>query len=272
MFSYGFMQRAFVVGLAVGLACSLMSFFVVWRRLAFIGVGVSHAAFGGLALGTLLGVSPMVTAVVFSTASALGINALAARGVQADTAIGIFFSTAMALGMVFLSLVPGFTADLFSYLFGNILAVTSSDVVVIAILSFLAVVLVFLFWKELLFLSFDEEMARVHGLPTAALGYLLLSLLAITIVIAIKVVGAVLVAALLVLPGATASLTSRRYPELLRRSLAVGATSVTAGLVLSYFADLPSGATVVLVASAIFFACWGVNVARGGAAARAART
>ena len=204
LFALGFMQRAFAAGILVALLCAVFSVFVVLKRLSFIGVGISHSAFGGVALGFLLGLSPSLTAILFSGGVALLIGLVNRKGrLHEDTAIGIFFSLTMALGIFLIGISQRYNVDLFGYLFGNILAITRGDLLLVVILVPIVLAFVFSIFKELLFISFDEEVATVSGVPVGPIYYLFLLAMAVTIVIAIKLIGIVLVSALLVLPGAT---------------------------------------------------------------------
>ncbi|MFW6330601.1 MAG: metal ABC transporter permease [Gemmatimonadota bacterium] len=255
LLSYGFGQRALAAGLIIGIGCAVLAFFVVLRRMAFVGVGISHAALGGVALGVLLGIDPLAAALVFSVAVAWLIGAVAGRGkLSEETAIGIFFPTAMALGVALMAGTPAYRQDLLSYLFGNILLVQAGDLVFAGILVGVSLLVTTFFFKELLFASVDEEAARAAGLPAARLRYLLLTLLAVTIVSAIKVVGIVLVSAFLVIPAATAQLLAPGVRSMMLLSIAAALASVLGGLWLSWIVDLPSGAAIVLLAAAIFFA------------------
>lgn len=253
--SFQFMQQALLAGVLVGAVCSALSVYVVLRRMAFIGQGISHAAFGGVALGLYLFQAPTawadlgidLTTALFCVGVALLIGLVSKRGlVSTDSAIGIFFAAAMALGIVLVALRETYAADVITYLFGSILAVTRTDVIVMVILSAVVFLLLAVFYKELLYYTFDEHMAAVSGLPTGFLHYLLLVLLALTIVVSVKVVGLVLVSAFLVIPGATARLLARSFNGMLALSLVLGVGSAIAGLVLSHYASLPSGATIVL--------------------------
>jgi zinc transport system permease protein len=250
----GFMQRALAAGVLIAALCALFSVFIVLKRLSFIGVGISHSAFGGVALGFLLGIDPTLTAVIFSAAVALLIGFINRQGrLHEDTAIGIFFSLTMALGILFIGLSNRYNVDLFGYLFGNILAITGTDLTIIAIAAPLIFFLVISVFKELLFLSFDEEVARVSGVAVTPLYYLFLLAMAVTIVIAIKLIGIVLVSALLVLPAATARQLVNRYQGMIWCSMAVAVFSTVAGLWLSYQLNLASGASIVLLAGLLFF-------------------
>lgn len=254
MLSYDFMQRALMAGILVSLLCSFIAFFVILRRLAFIGVGISHSAFGGVAMGVVMGINPIFMAAIFSILVAWLIGVVSKKGqVHEDAAIGIFFSAAMALGVALISLSHSYNIDLFGYLFGNILSVSAEDLWTVGILGAITLLTLILFFKELLFISFDEEVARVSGLPVEFLNYLLLILMALTIVVSIKVVGLVLASALLVIPAATGYQLARNYRLMLAISLLCGVSSSIMGLWLSYRYDLASGATIVLCSTLFFF-------------------
>ncbi|MGD8319423.1 MAG: metal ABC transporter permease [Gemmatimonadota bacterium] len=258
--SYAFVQRALVTGAILGVTCAVLSFFVVLRRMAFVGVGLSHAALGGVALGVVLGVPPLLAAAVFTTGVAWVIGWLRGRSeVSEDTAIGVFFPTAMALGVVLISVSPTYRQDLMAYLFGNILSVRPGEVLPTAALSVLGLGLVAYWFKELLFLGVDEEAARAAGVPATALRFLLLTLLAVTIVAAVRLVGIVLVSAFLVIPAATGQAVARSLLGMLGVAVASALVSVLAGLWLSWTMDLPSGAAIVLVSAGLFFGALAVG-------------
>jgi len=260
MFQLEFIQNAFIAGVMLSLVLAVVSFFVVLRRLSFIGVGVAHSAFGGVALGMLLGISPTLSAVGFALIVS---NAIAYIGrkenLSTDTAIGIFFSLAMALGVIFIGLSDRYNVDLFGFLFGNILAITRQDLFLIALLGCGVLLSIFLFFKELLFLSYDREVAHISGMPVAFLDHFFLSLLSLSVVISMKVVGIILVSALLVIPGAAASLLTNRYPSMILAAVFIAVVSTIGGLFISYIADLASGATIVTLASLIFFMTFALN-------------
>ncbi|OIP62975.1 MAG: ABC transporter [Nitrospirae bacterium CG2_30_53_67] len=263
--AYGFMQKALAAGILVSITCSVISFFVLVNRLSFIGVGISHAAFGGVAIGILFGIDPTLSAVIFSVLTAWMIGIVSRRGrLNEDTTIGIFYAAAMALGIVIIGLSRGYTVDLFGYLFGNILAVTSTDLWIVAALSLFVLGTVFYFFKELLYISFDEESAQVNGVPVAFLYYYLLTLMAVTIVISMKVVGIILVSALLVIPAAAAYEVSSHYKSVLIVSVIVGLVSALGGLLVSYRFNTASGATIVLLAAAVFLLLFTIRSLRTG--------
>jgi len=254
LFQLGFMQRALAAGLLIAVLCALFSVFVVLRRFSFIGVGISHSAFGGVALGYLLGLDPTLMAVLFAAAVALLIGLVKRRSrLHEDTAIGIFFSLTMALGILFIGLSGRYNVDLFGYLFGNILAITRTDLITMAVIAPVIFILMLSVFKELMFLSFDEEVAQASGVAVGEVYYFFLLAMAVTIVIAIKLIGIILVSAMMVLPAATARQMVDRYRCLVWWSVALAVTATVAGLMLSYFLDLASGATIVLVAGLLFF-------------------
>ncbi|MBN2355585.1 metal ABC transporter permease [candidate division KSB1 bacterium] len=254
---YTFMQRAILSATIIGTVCAIMGVYVVLRSMSFIGAGISHASFGGVALGFMLGINPIFTTIIFCLLTAWGIAFVSEKQkVREDTAVGIFFASTMAFGVLLISLMHGYNADLFSYLFGNILAVSAMDLWVSLVLTILVIAVVGIFFKEFLFLTFDIEMAEVTGLPVRKLNLLMITLVALTIVISIKSVGIVLVAALIVTPAASAYQLTEDFRAMMRLSVAFGVGSCWAGLVLSSILNLASGATIVLVATLCFFICF----------------
>lgn len=258
--AYGFVQRALVTGAFLGVTCAVLAFFVVLRRMAFVGVGLSHAALGGVALGVVLGVEPLLAAAVFTTVVAWIIGWLGGRGeLSEDTAIGVFFPTAMALGVILISLSPEYRQDLLGYLFGNILSVRPSEVLPMAVLSVVALAVLGYWFKELLYMGVDEEAARAAGIPVTRLRFLLLTLLAVTIVAAMRLVGIVLVSAFLVIPAATGQALARSLRGMMALSVTSALLAVTGGLWLSWMWNLPSGATIVMFSAVLFFLAVGAG-------------
>jgi zinc transport system permease protein len=253
LFTMPFMQRAIVAGILVGALASYYGVFIVQRGLSFLGSGLAHAAFGGVALGILLNQEPLWVAIPFTIAVAAGINWVQRRGaVAGDTAIGVFFAVSMALGIIFLSFTDRFATDAASYLFGSILYVTWTDVAVTGVVAAMALATIGA-WGRWAYATLDRELARADRVPVARDDYLLSISLAVMIVVAMKVVGIVLVAAFAVIPAASARLASRRFSTMTLLSIAIGATSALAGLVLSYAIEIPSGPTIVLLQAAVFF-------------------
>ena len=254
MLEYAFMQRALVAAVGIGVVCGALGFFVVLRRLAFIGVGISHSAIGGVALGLLLGVSPLAMGAVFAIAVALGIAAVGRRAaVGQDAVIGVFFSGAMALGIVLFSLGRGSQQDLFGYLFGNVLAISTTELLALGALGAATLALLAATFRQQLFVAFDEEVARAYGHRVGALDTLLLVLLAATVVVGVRLVGVLLIEALLVVPAAAAALWAANYRGQLALSTLFAVGSGVTGLVLAWHFDLAAGATIALVTVALFF-------------------
>ncbi len=261
--AYGFMQRALAAGVLIGVVTAVIGVYVVLRGMSFIGAGIAHASFGGVALGFFLGVNPLLSAVVFCLLVAWAIAGLSIRGrIREDTAVGIFFASTMAFGILLIGLMQGYNVELFSYLFGSILAVTPTDLWLIGGLGVVVLGVIAAFYKELLFITFDAEGARVVGIPVTALHVLLLSLIALTVVISIKVVGIVLVSALIVTPAAAAWQLTSRFHVMMGVSVAFGVVAALGGLMFSYWLNLASGATIVLFATFLFFGAFALGSRR----------
>jgi zinc transport system permease protein len=254
IFSYDFMRNALAAGVAAAVLCGVIGIYVILNRIVFISDGIAHAAFGGIGLGYFLGLDPLAFGIISALVTAVGIGLVSARSrVSEDTAIGVFLATGMALGIIFMSLSKGYAKDLYGYLFGNILAVTRDDVILILIITVTFLVVVFLLYKELLILSFDPVYGEAIGLPVKSLRLLLLCMVAFSVVVLIKIVGIIMVIALLTLPGAISRQHMKSLPGIMAVSVLLGAIFVTVGLVISYLLDVPSGATIILTAAAAFF-------------------
>ena len=264
---YEFFRRALLGGLLVGAICAVVGTYVVLRGLAFIGDALAHAAFPGVVIAYMLKANIYAGAALFTVATALGIGFVSRRArTSYDTTIGILFAGAFALGVLLMSTIEGYTADLFSFLFGNILGMSAADLWVAGGLVAVVLLAVLLCYKELLLLSFDPVVAEAMGYPVHALDYLLLSLVAITIVVAIQAVGIVLVVALLVTPSATAYLLTERFFRMMILGVLVSGAAVVLGLYLSFFLNVASGAAIVLVSTALFFATLGLRRLAGSPA------
>lgn len=260
---YDFMRNALAAGVLASIACGIVGVYVVVKRIASISGGISHTAFGGVGLGYLLGINPVIGALFFTVASALGMGTLSRRTrLPEDTAIGIFWAVGMALGVVFVGLSPGYAPGLFSYLFGNILTVPSSDLLLMLILDVVIIAVVFLLYKEFLAVSFDEEFGTVVGIPTESLYLVLLCLVALTVVVLIRVVGVILVIALLTIPAAAARQFTYNLRLMMVLSVLFGVSFTVVGLWLSYVSDLASGATIVLVSGVSFGVAFGFQTVR----------
>jgi manganese/iron transport system permease protein len=253
-FQYEYMQRAFVAALVVGTLCSTIGTYVVLRKLSFIGDGIAHASFAGIVVAYLRGIDYYVGALVVAVVTALGIGFVNRRGgVSLDTAIGVLFTGAFALGVFLMSRASHYNVDLQSFLFGNILGVSRLDLWIILVLALIVVVSLALLYRSLLYTTFDPVVAEASGIRAGFVDYALLVLLALTIIISLESVGIVLVAALLVTPAATAFQLTRRFPSMLALSAGIGAFCAVAGLYASYYLQAASGATIVLLATILFF-------------------
>ncbi len=253
LFSYAFMQRAFLAGLGVSLTCAILGVFLVLRRDAMIGHGLAHVTFGGVALGMLLNVAPLLVALAVAILSALGILKLKERGgLYGDTAIGIISSLGMALGIFLVSLAGGFNLDLFGYLFGNVLAIDPGEVWVAFLLALAVLAAVAFFYQEFLFLTFDSESARASGVRVERLDSLMAVLTAVTVVVGMKVVGILLISALLVIPAAAALQVARNFKGAMALSAALAVVSAAVGLIAAFFLDWPPSGTIVLVSGVLF--------------------
>jgi manganese/iron transport system permease protein len=249
-----FMVRALIASTLIGLTCSVVGVYVVLRNLSFIGDGLAHASFAGIVIAYLLKINLYVGGLVFAVLTALGIGVVSRRaGVSVDTAIGVLFTAAFALGVLLMSRVRNYVVDLQDFLFGNVLGVDRLDIILVATLTGAVLLIVALLYKELLFASFDPAMARASGLPTGFLYYLLLGMLAVTIIVSLQAAGIVLVAALLVTPAATAYQLTDRFGPMMAASAVVGVVSAVIGLYASYYLNAASGSTIVLTATACFF-------------------
>ncbi len=252
-YTYDFMWRAMVGGILIGGLSSYYGVFVVQRRLSFLGSGLAHAAFGGVALGLLLETEPLLIAVPFTVIVAVMINWIRIHTrLAGDTAIGVLFAVSVSLGVIFLTLRDTGSVDAMSYLFGSILSVSNTDIVVLCGLVVVAGISIKYLWGNWAYATFDPEIARADGLVLDRDDYLLNILLAVTIVLSIKIVGILLIAAFLVIPAASARLLSRTFYQMTLTSMSIGIFSVITGLILSYELDFPSGAVIILVQAAIF--------------------
>jgi manganese/iron transport system permease protein len=262
-FHYAFMQRAFIAALAVGLLCSTMGTYVVIRKLSFIGDGIAHASFAGIVIAFLRGANYYIGAAIVAVITAVGIGFVARRGrISLDTTIGVLFTGMFALGVFLMSRQRSYAVDLQSFLFGDILSVGINDLWLILALSVAVAILTVVLYRGLLYTSFDPVVAQASGMNAGGYEYALLVMLALTIVVALQSVGIVLVAALLVTPAAAAYQLTSRFSPMMALAAVFGAVSTVGGLYLSYYLQASSGATIVLLATVLFFAAVGAKYAR----------
>jgi len=250
-----FIQSAVIAGLLAGLACGIVGTFVVVKRISFISGGIAHSVLGGMGIAYFFGKQPLHGAVLAAIAAALitGLVNLRARNREA-TIIGARWSIGMAVGIIFLARTPGYSVDLMSFLFGNILMVTKADLAQLAMLDAAILLVVLLFYRQFRAVCYDEEFTRLRGVNTAGVYLLLLCLIALTVVLLIQVVGIILVIALLTLPAAVAGDFSQSLGRMMLAAIGISFLVTLAGLGISYSADLPSGATIILVAGAVYLA------------------
>ena len=262
--TYGFMQRGLMASLLVGILCAVIGCYVVLRSMAFLGDALAHAILPGVAIAYIVGGNLLVGALIAAILVALGIGFFSNQGaLREDTAIGILFAAALSLGVVLISSIKTYAVDLTHILFGNILGVTVADLWLTGILSLIVLGTIVLLYKEFLVITFDPVLAATLRLPTQALRNLMLVLLSLTVVVSMQTVGVGLVVAMLVTPGATAYLLTRRLPTMMWISAGLGIISSIAGLYFSYYANVASGAAIVLTATVIFILVFMVAPQRG---------
>src|SRR5207244_13353995 len=240
LFTYDFMQRSLLAAALVGALCSKFGVFVVLRGLAFMGAGTAHAAFAGVALGFLMGWPPLLMAILFGLATVWITGWVEEKGrMKLDVSIGILYTATMSLAILFIGLMKTYNAEVYGYLFVNVLAVTIEELVTIAGLSIVVIGAIVLFSKELYFIAFDQEMAEASGVPARRIFYLLLTLVALTVVVSLKTVGAILVFAMVLIPASTAYQLTHSLSHMTAYSVGIGVSCATGGVMLSYLWDLP---------------------------------
>ena len=261
---FEFMRNALIAGILVSIICGVLGTLVVVNRIVFISGGIAHAAYGGIGLGLYLGISPPLGAVLFSVVISIvmGIASLKSKD-RADTIIGVMWAVGMALGIIFVELTPGYNVDLMSYLFGSILSVPMADIWYMLSLVVAVLGTVFFFYKEFVALSYDEEFSFVVGLPVKALYFGLLVLISLSVIVIIRVVGLILVIALLTIPPYIAGRYTFSLSKMMVLSSLLGILFTLVGLYLSYYFNLASGATIIMVAGIAFFVSLAFNAATG---------
>lgn len=252
-FLYGFLQRAFLAGIFIAIACALLGVFLILRRDAMIGHGLAHVTFAGVALGLFLNVMPLVVALIVAVGASLIIMKLKVKaGLHGDTAIAIFSSVGFALGILLVTLSQSFNVDLFSYLFGEILAIETSEVLFSVVLAFVVVMLVVLNYHKFMYMTFDRESAKASGVKVDRLDTLLTVLTAVTVVLGMKVVGILLVSALVVIPAAAGLQLASSFKQAISLSTCISIASVVLGLILAFLLDLPASGSIVLLSFLAF--------------------
>jgi zinc transport system permease protein len=253
MFQYPFIIRALLAGILIGFSASYFSVFVVQRKISYIGSGLAHAAFGGVALGLLLGITPILTAIPFTFIIAILTVYLQERSkISTDSIIGILYSLSVAVGIIFLALKENYTSDAYTYLFGSILTVSVPDLIIAFVLSIITIFSFYKFWNRWTYATFDREMAKADKISVLRDDYLLMLMISLTVVLAIKIVGIILISAYIVIPGAFARLISNRFIVMTYIAVIFGVITSIIGLILSYQLDFPSGAVIIILQAILF--------------------
>lgn len=248
LFEYTFVVRSLLGALFASITAGLAGTYIVSKRLVFLSGGITHASFGGIGLGYYLGINPVVGAAVFGLGSALGMEYMSARGrMREDSAIGILWALGMAVGIIFIYLTPGYAPNLMSYLFGSILTVTNGDLIALGIISVVLILFTSLFYRTLLYISFDENYARTFTRHVDLFKYVSVGLTGLVIVLNIRMAGVIMIIALLTIPANIIMLFTRKYLQIIIFSTVVSFISISAGFAVSWFTNLPTGATIVTV-------------------------
>jgi zinc transport system permease protein len=255
---YAFFQNALLGSLFICIACGIVGSYIVARRLVFISGGITHASFGGLGLGFYLGLNPILSALIFSIASAFGVEWLSKKqGVREDSAIAAFWAFGMALGVICIFLTPGYAPNISAYLFGNILTVTGADIWFAGSFAVGMIIFFTCFFNTILYTAFDREFAQTQGLKVALIENLMMAAIAICIVSSIRLIGIMLLMSLLTVPQMTANLFTSRFKNILIYSILIGIAGCFSGLFISYYLNVPSGAAIIFVQVILFLLCKG---------------
>ena len=253
LLNYRFFSNALLASLFTSINCGIIGSYIVSRRLVFISGGITHASFGGIGIGYFFGFNPIVSATIFAVLSAMGIEFFSKKAeIREDSLIGIFWSFGMALGIIFIFLAPGYAPNLMGYLFGSLLTVSPVDIRLMIALTVILTAFFILFYKVILFISFDQEYAKTHKFPVQFINYILISLVALTIVLSIRVAGIILVISLLTIPQTIANLFTRSFKNIIFLSVMIAFFGAFTGLLLSYSYNIPSGASIIMSLVLVF--------------------
>lgn len=256
LLNYTFFQHALLGSLFASIACGIIGTYIVTRRLVFISGGITHASFGGIGIGLYTGMSPLLSAAIFSVLSAFGVEWLSKRkDMREDSAIAVFWTFGMAVGIIFSFLTPGFTPDLSAFLFGNILTITTTDIWMLVGLSMLLIIFFTCFLNPIIYIAFDREYARSQRIPVVFFEYTLMMFIALTIVACLRMIGIVLVISLLTLPQMTANLFTHSFKKIIWLSIGIGYLGCLGGLFLSYHMHVPSGAAIIFFSILVYALC-----------------
>lgn len=246
IFEYRFLMNATLACLLAGIACGVVGTYIVCRRQVFLSGGITHASFGGIGMAYYFGADPVLGALVFAVLSALGIETFASgRDVREDSAIGILWSVGMAIGVIFIYLTPGYAPNLMSFLFGNILSVTTANIIWMAVADAVILAVFTIFHRPIMYIAFDRSFSASQNMPVRAAGYVMAALTAATIVISIRVVGVVLLISLLTAPAVAANMLTKKMGRIMTVASALAALNAFAGLYVSYRTNIPSGASII---------------------------
>ncbi len=246
IFQYDFIIKGLLGAVFASITAGLAGTYIVSRRLVFLSGGITHASFGGIGIGYFAGINPVIGAAVFGILSALGVEYLSVRQkVREDSAIGILWAFGMAVGIIFMYITPGYSPNLMSYLFGSILTVTNADIIALGILSLVLIIYFGVFYRTILYISFDESYARTYSDYVNVIKYFTISLIALTIVLNIRMAGVILVLSLLTIPPNIAMIFTRVYFKIIIWSVVAGFIGTAIGYTISYFAGIPVGATII---------------------------
>lgn len=256
LLQYTFFQHALLGSLFASIACGIIGTYIVTRRLVFISGGITHASFGGIGIGLYTGVSPILSAAIFSVLSAFGVEWLSKRkDMREDSAIAVFWTFGMAIGIIFSFLSPGFAPDLSAFLFGNILTITRTDIIVLAVLSLLLIAFFAIFLSPIIYIAFDREFARSQRIPVVLFEYILMMFIALTIVACLRMIGIVLAMSLLTIPQLTANLFTVSFKRIILLSILFAYIGCAGGLLLSYQLQIPSGAAIIFFSILTYALC-----------------
>jgi zinc transport system permease protein len=265
LFQYGFFRNAFLAALLMSVTCGLIGTYIVSRRMVFISGGITHASFGGVGIGYFLGISPLAGAAVFAVAAAIASENLThRRKIRNDSVIAILWSFGMAVGIIFVYMTPGYAPDLMSFLFGSILTVSATDLWLMLALAVTVSGIFSLLYRPILYVSFDEQFARSKGIPVMFYNYLMIILVALTIVLSIRLAGIILVLSVLTIPQNIANLFTNRFRNIMIASVLIGLAASFLGLVVSYYLNIPSGATIIFILVVLYLLARVLKVATFG--------
>mgnify|MGYP001203920717 FL=1 len=262
-FGYTFIQNALLAAVFLSVITGFIGSYIVIRRLVFLSGGITHASFGGIGIAWYFGFNPILGASIFSVLSALGLEYLSqGRTLREDSAIGMLWSFGMAVGILFVFLTPGYAPNLMSFLFGSILTISKTDILLLLILAGLTLLFFVAFYYPILFVAFDSDFAKTQNVPVKFIGYSLAILIALSIVFAIRAVGIILIISLLTIPANIANIVSHRFKKIILLSSTISLISIVAGIAISFRLNVPSGATIIITMMAFYIVAKGVQLVR----------